>query len=172
MVQHAVFNPLCQVKAVQDDISAKIVLIWLHHTVCTLGCGFFSIFEHRLDQIPFRWAFNSHWPGNFEILFWVTYIICSNICRHVTYQKTRIGTLNSNIKLIFINVKYCSVGKRAILKKSIPNFTVFLLLLQSIFKIFFFNYRYLIFEVSILVLAYVAWIETVTSTNWGANSNF
>ena len=30
----------------------------------------------------------------------------------MTYQKTHIGTLNSNIKSIFINVENCLIGKR------------------------------------------------------------
>ena len=36
LVKNVVFIPRCLVKAVQDDISAKTVPIWLHHTVPTL----------------------------------------------------------------------------------------------------------------------------------------
>jgi len=53
------------------------------------------------------------------------------------YQKTRIGTLNSNIELFFRNVKKCSIDMRkTVLFGKILNFTAFLLPVQSIFKIF------------------------------------
>ena len=66
---------------------------------------------------------------------------------HVTYQKTRIGTLNSNNESILENVekfpidtqKYVHFGK-------FPNFSHFLLHVQSIFNIYKKNMiRYLCF---------------------------
>ena len=55
----------------------------------------------------------------------------------VTYQKTRIGTLNSNIESIFRNVEKCSIDMRkTVLFGKFPNFTAFLLPVQSIFMIF------------------------------------
>ena len=49
----------------------------------------------------------------------------------------RIRTLNSNIELIFRNVKKCSIYMRkTVLFGKFPNFTAFLLPVQSIFKIF------------------------------------
>ena len=54
----------------------------------------------------------------------------------VTYQKTRIGTLNSNIESIFRNVEKCSIDMwKTVLFEKFPNFTAFLLPVQSIFMI-------------------------------------
>ena len=52
----------------------RIISCHSHHGN-TLGCGvFFSIFEHRLHKIPFRWAFNSSRAGDFKTVFFFFFL--------------------------------------------------------------------------------------------------
>ena len=110
---------------------------------------------HRLHKITILMAFQSTGPGDFRTVFiflrpkFLEYFdfkirdpllkslknIFFNYSR-VTYQKTHIGTLNSNIEYIFRNVKKCSIDMRkAVLFGKFPNYTAFLLPVQSICKI-------------------------------------
>ena len=40
-----------------------------YYVQCRVRRFFFSIFDHRLQTIPFRWAFDSPGPGYFKTVF-------------------------------------------------------------------------------------------------------